>query len=117
VEPGPDSPLFAQQAAAGPPGQAADVAGAIPGQQPGQVAGLAGQQKPAQVAGVVGQQQPGQPAELVEGQGAGVVPEGPGGGSITVRSSLLTPGQAKFAGRLAELTGIDPRVVGAWGQC
>jgi hypothetical protein len=36
------------------------------------------------------------------------------GGSISVTSSLLTPGQAKFAGRLAELTGLDPRVVAAW---
>jgi hypothetical protein len=39
---------------------------------------------------------------------------GPTGGSISVNSSLLTPGQAKFAGRLAELTGLDPRVVAAW---
>jgi hypothetical protein len=38
----------------------------------------------------------------------------PTGGSISVNSSLLTPGQAKFAGRLAELTGLDPRVVAAW---
>jgi hypothetical protein len=38
----------------------------------------------------------------------------PSGGSISVSSSLLTSGQAKFAGRLAELTGLDPRVVGAW---
>jgi hypothetical protein len=115
VQPGPDSPLFAQQAAAGQPGQAADVAGATPGQRPGQVAaGLVGQQQPGQVAGVVGQQQPGQAAEVVQGQGAGIVPEGPGGGSITVTSSHLTPGQAKFAGRLAQLTGLDPRVVSAW---
>ncbi|MGN6869052.1 MAG: hypothetical protein ACTHMY_11695 [Solirubrobacteraceae bacterium] len=43
------------------------------------------------------------------------VPVGaPTGGSISVSSSLLTPGQAKFAGRLAELTGLDPRVVAAW---
>jgi hypothetical protein len=38
----------------------------------------------------------------------------PTAGSITVSSSLLTPGQAKFAGRLAELTGLDPHVVAAW---
>jgi hypothetical protein len=38
----------------------------------------------------------------------------PTGGSISVSSSLLTPGQAKFAGRLAELTGLDPHVVAAW---
>jgi hypothetical protein len=43
------------------------------------------------------------------------VPAGaPSGGSITVNSSLLTPGQNKFAGRLAELTGLDPHVVAAW---
>ena len=36
------------------------------------------------------------------------------GGSISVSSRLLTSGQAKFAGRLAELTGLDPRVVAAW---
>jgi hypothetical protein len=36
------------------------------------------------------------------------------GGSISVSSSLLTSGQGKFAGRLAELTGLDPRVVAAW---
>jgi hypothetical protein len=36
------------------------------------------------------------------------------GGSLTVSSSLLTDGQAKFAARLAELTGLDPRVVSAW---
>jgi hypothetical protein len=36
------------------------------------------------------------------------------GGSTSVSSSLLTAGQAKFAGRLAELTGLDPRVVAAW---
>jgi hypothetical protein len=38
----------------------------------------------------------------------------PTGGAISVSSPLLTPGQAKFAGRLAELTGLDPRVVAAW---
>ena len=77
-------------------------------------AGLVGQQQPGQVAGAVGQQQPGQAAEVGQGQGAGVVSEVPGGGSITVSSSRLTPGQARFAGRLAELTGLDPRVVSAW---
>jgi hypothetical protein len=41
---------------------------------------------------------------------AGAAPSG----AITVSSSLLTPGQQKFAGRLAELTGLDPRVVAAW---
>jgi hypothetical protein len=38
----------------------------------------------------------------------------PTAGAITVNSSLLTPGQNKFAGRLAELTGLDPHVVAAW---
>ena len=38
----------------------------------------------------------------------------PSGGSISVSSSILTSGQEKFAGRLAELTGLDPRVVSAW---
>jgi hypothetical protein len=36
------------------------------------------------------------------------------GGGISVSSSMLTSGQQKFAGRLAELTGLDPRVVAAW---
>jgi hypothetical protein len=31
-----------------------------------------------------------------------------------VNSSRLTGGQQKFAARLAELTGLDPRVVSAW---
>ena len=49
----------------------------------------------------------------------GLLDQAPGapaatGGSISVSSSLLTSGQAKFAGRLAELTGLDPRVVAAW---
>jgi hypothetical protein len=38
----------------------------------------------------------------------------PTGGPISVSSSLLTSGQAKFAARLAEQTGLDPRVVAAW---
>jgi hypothetical protein len=50
------------------------------------------------------------PAEPILDQ----VPAAMSGGSISVNSSLLTPGQAKFAGRLAELTGLDPRVVAAW---
>ena len=104
VQPSPDSPLYAQEGGAGQAGQVADVAGATPaGQQPGQVA-----------QGVAGQQQPGQAAELVQGQGAGVASAMSGGGSISVSSSLLTPGQEKFAGRVAELTGLDPRVVSAW---
>ena len=50
-----------------------------------------------------------QPA--VQGPGIGVAPSG---GSISVSSSILTSGQEKFAGRLAELTGLDPRVISAW---
>jgi cell wall-associated NlpC family hydrolase len=38
----------------------------------------------------------------------------PSGGSISVRSSLLTGGQEKFVARLAQLTGLNPRVVAAW---
>jgi hypothetical protein len=45
------------------------------------------------------------------GPGIGVAPSG---GSISVSSTILTSGQEKFAGRLAELTGLDPRVVSAW---
>lgn len=37
-----------------------------------------------------------------------------GHGTITVNSPLLTHGQEGFVGRLAMLTGLDPRVVGAW---
>jgi hypothetical protein len=47
------------------------------------------------------------------GQGPGIAPV-PSGGSISVSSTILTSGQEKFAGRLAELTGLDPRVVSAW---
>jgi hypothetical protein len=36
------------------------------------------------------------------------------GGAISVSSPLLTSGQEAFAGRLAQLTGLDPRVVSAW---
>jgi hypothetical protein len=37
-----------------------------------------------------------------------------GHGPITVNSPLLTHGQEEFVGRLAMLTGLNPRVVGAW---
>jgi hypothetical protein len=37
-----------------------------------------------------------------------------GHGSITVNSPLLTHGQEEFVGRLAILTGLNPRVIGAW---
>jgi hypothetical protein len=108
VQPSAESPSFAQ--GAGQPGQAANVAGAIPGQQQ-PAGGGAGQQQPG--GGVVAQQ-PGPSAELGQGQGAGLASAMSGGGSISVSSSLLTPGQEKFAGRVAELTGLDPRVVSAW---
>ncbi len=64
-----------------------------------------------QAAAVASAPQPGAGGLL--DQAAAVAPASPGG-SISVSSSLLTPGQAKFAGRLAELTGLDPRVVAAW---
>lgn len=35
-------------------------------------------------------------------------------GSISVSSRLLTSGQEQFAARLAQLTGLDPRVISAW---
>ena len=50
-------------------------------------------------------------AEHVVGQGPGVLPVG---GAISVSSSLLTNGQATFAGHLAQLTGLSPRVIAAW---
>ena len=46
-----------------------------------------------------------------QGPGVGVAPSG---GAISVSSTILTSGQEKFAGRLAELTGLDARVVSAW---
>ena len=39
---------------------------------------------------------------------------GSGHGTITVDSPLLTHGQEAFVGKLAMLTGLNPRVVGAW---
>ena len=46
-------------------------------------------------------------------RGAGAA-ESPAGKSITVNSSLLTPGQEKFAAKLSELTGLDPKVIASW---
>jgi hypothetical protein len=43
--------------------------------------------------------------------GAGLMPAGR---SITVSSSLLSPGQEKFAAKLSELTGLDPKVIASW---
>lgn len=36
------------------------------------------------------------------------------GAGVSVTSPLLTSGQAQFAGRLAQLTGLNPRVISAW---
>jgi hypothetical protein len=52
-------------------------------------------------------------AEQLIGQAPGLGAAGPSG-AISVSSSLLTSGQEKFAARLAELTGLDPRVISAW---
>ena len=43
-----------------------------------------------------------------------VLAAAPSGGAMSVTSSLLTTGQEKFAARLSELTGLDPRVISAW---
>jgi hypothetical protein len=84
VQPSPGSPLFDQQAGGG----------GVPGHD-------------AAVPRAAGLDQ--QPAG--QGPGIGVAPSG---GSISVSSTILTSGQEKFAGRLAQLTGLDPRVVSAW---
>jgi hypothetical protein len=70
--------------------------------------------EPAAMEQVAGSPAPGVPLE--QATPGGLVDQiTPGaGGSLTVSSSLLTDGQAKFAARLAELTGLDPRVVSAW---
>ncbi len=90
VQPSPGSPLY---------GQAPAPALSDPPSAPAvtETPGAAGTAQPPAV-------------EPVLDQAAAV----PTGGSISVSSSLLTPGQAKFAGRLAELTGLDPHVVAAW---
>jgi hypothetical protein len=36
------------------------------------------------------------------------------GSAISVSSGFLTSGQEQFAARLAQLTGLDPRVISAW---
>ena len=96
VQPSPGSPLFGQTAPAADPVQA--------GAAPPATGVVVGQPL---VAGGIPQPSSGAALEQVA---ASVAP----GGSISVSSSLLTPGQEKFAGRLAELTGLDPRVVAAW---
>jgi len=96
VQPSPGSPLFGQAAPVADPVQA--------GAAPPATGGVVDQPL---VAGGIPQPSSGAALEQVA---ASVAP----GGSISVSSSLLTPGQEKFAGRLAELTGLDPRVVAAW---
>ena len=96
VQPSPGSPLFDQ---APRPAVAQSVV-----EQPS--AGTA----PEPVSSVAAQPQPVAGGLLDQAS----VAAAPTGGSISVSSSLLTPGQAKFAGRLAELTGLDPHVVAAW---
>jgi hypothetical protein len=97
VQPSPGSPLFGQAPHVGAAPQAAVPQAGVPTPSAG-----GAQPMEAAVAG-----QPG--AADVLGQAPA-----PAGSSISVSSTLLTPGQAKFAGRLAELTGLDPHVVAAW---
>ncbi len=97
VQPSPGSPLFGQAP------RPVEVAQSVI-QQPSAPAVAepvsSAAAAPQPVSGGLLDQAPGAPA--------------PTGGSISVSSSLLTSGQAKFAGRLAELTGLDPHVVAAW---
>ena len=83
------------------PASPAPGSGMPAGAQPAAVLGAGGQPAPAA----------GAPAAV---QAAVVAAAAPSGGAISVTSSLLTSGQEKFAGRLAELTGLDPRVISAW---
>ena len=99
VQPSPGSPLYGQPGAAAPLAEQPAAAGA---------AGAAGVPVVAHTAdasaGGALQQQPGVGA-------AGLTPAGH---AITVNSSLLTPGQEKFAAKLSELTGLDPKVIASW---
>jgi hypothetical protein len=73
----------------------------------------AAQQLPAQPATTT----PTAPASGSSAVGEQLAAQGPGalgGGSITVSSPLLTSGQETFAARLAQLTGLSPRVCAAW---
>ena len=102
VQPDPQSPLYRSGA-----GQAEAAAGQPAGQQPGQ---------PPAAGDVVA------PQPSAGGTGGGVQHPGQGGAltpdiaadPVSVSSSLLTSGQGKFAARLAQLTGLSPRVVAAW---
>ena len=104
VQPSPGSPLFGQAPGpiqAGPSVIQEPSSGAAP--QPVS----AGSPGPEPSAGPAPQPVS---AGALEQVAANATPSG----SIAVSSSLLTSGQQKFAGRLAELTGLDPRVVAAW---
>ncbi len=97
VQPAPGSPLYGQPGAAAPVAQPAPAAGAVP---------VVAQTADARAgAGGVLQQQ---------GVGGAGAAESLAGKSITVSSSLLTPGQEKFAAKLSELTGLDPKVIASW---
>ncbi|MGZ4260426.1 MAG: hypothetical protein ACXVR0_08915 [Solirubrobacteraceae bacterium] len=70
-----------------------------------------------QAAGAPGAHDAAAPRAMLDQQPAGQGPGigvAPSGGSISVSSTILTSGQEKFAGRLAQLTGLDPRVISAW---
>jgi hypothetical protein len=106
VDPNSTSPAGGQPAGA-------PAAGAVPGGAPAAASGV-----PATAGGVPGAAVPGAP---VPGTGAatpadqlvaqaGAVPAG----AITVSSSILTSGQEQFVARLSQLTGMNPRVAGAW---
>jgi hypothetical protein len=96
VQPSPGSPLFGQAPRTVAVAQSVEQASPAAAPEPGS----SGAAAPQSVSGGLLDQSPGAPAAS--------------GGSISVGSSLLTAGQGKFAGRLAELTGLDPRVVAAW---
>jgi cell wall-associated NlpC family hydrolase len=101
VKPAPGSPLYSQA-------PAADQAGAAPAPESVATQPPAGPAaQPASQAPALAVAQSAQPAL------PGIAPE-PAGGSIAVSSSLLTSGQEKFVARLAQLTGLNPRVVAAW---
>ena len=95
VQPSPGSPLFEQSP------------------RPVEVAQSAIQEQPSAGVAAPPVEQPAG-AGLVDQAAAAPAAAAIPGSPITVSSSLLTAGQQKFAGRLAELTGLDPRVVAAW---
>jgi hypothetical protein len=99
VQPATGAPASDQAAAAAPGAQVPAVPGAAPGAVPEPTIPTA-----PGTGGVAGA------AEQVVSQSPGV----PVTGAITVSSSLLTSGQETFAGHLAQLTGLSPRVIAAW---